>query len=153
MGRAVLRLVGAPRNGVHGTSQDGAEALRSGVAHHRLYSAAVRPPRLASPSGVTRVSKSSSPVTGPAFSVMTPPAVETKVELKGRADSDRYSSATPTRADHLPEGRLLGGIDGEIPVRLYPDPAPGVLAPVGAVGGFPGLRSLIAFGLVCRVVG
>src|SRR3712207_3758754 len=105
------------------------------------------------PSGVTRVRSSSPPVIAPASSVITPPVVETKVELKGRSDSDRDTSATPAGSEHLSEGRLLGGVDAELPVRLYPDPAARVLAPVVAVGGFPCLWSLIALDLICRVVG
>src|SRR5919112_1867499 len=102
------------------------------------------------PPGKTRVSSSSSPVIAPTSSVITPPVVE--------LNEDQLVSATLTstriaRRQHLVECRLLAGIDAEIPVRLYPDPAPRILAPVVAVRGFPSFRSLIAFDLICCVVG
>ncbi len=63
------------------------------------------------------------------------------------------TSVRLARRQHLVECRLLVWVDAEIPLRLYPDPAPRVLAPVVAVGRFPRLRPLIAFDLICRVVG
>src|SRR5918999_1820679 len=103
-----------------------------------------------SPPSVTRVSSSSSPVIAPTSSVITPPVV--------KLNEDQLVSATLTsahiaRRQHLVECRLLVRVDAEIPVRLYPDPAPRIFAPVVAVRGFPRFRSLIAFDLICRIVG
>src|SRR5918998_104600 len=102
------------------------------------------------PSGVRRVSSSSSPVIAPTSSVITPPVVE--------LNEDQLlllilTSTCLARREHLIECRLLVGVEAEIPLRLYPDPAPRILAPVVAVGRSPSLRPLVALGLVGRVVG
>src|SRR5215217_5681359 len=95
-----------------------------------------------SPPGVTRVSSSRSPVMAPTSSVITPPMVE--------LNEDQLVSATLTsvrlaRRQHLVKCCLLVGVDAEVPVRLDPDPPPGVLAPVFAVRRFPRLRPLVPF--------
>jgi hypothetical protein len=63
---------------------------------------------------------------------------------------DAYNAERLRAADTC---RLLVSADVELPVRLYPDPAPRILAPVVAVRRSPRFRSLIVFDRICRVVG
>src|SRR5829696_4378674 len=105
------------------------------------------------PSGVRLVSSSSSPVMAPASSVITPPVVEAKVDRRERLVPSLPKSAGPTRSEHLSERRFLGAVYGEVPVRLYPDPPPSVLAPVVVVRWLPCLRPLVPLRTVLTGVG
>src|SRR5215204_7281602 len=92
---------------------------------------------MARPSCVGRVSSSSSPVTAPASSVMTPPAVEANAL---RSSPAPLTLGGPARRQHPLERPLLGGADRHPPPRLDPHPPAGVLAAVRGVGRPPRLR-------------
>src|SRR5215218_11293043 len=102
------------------------------------------------PSGVARVSSSSSPVIAPTSMVLTPPVVELNED---QLVSVTLTSAHLARRRHLVKCRLLVRVYAEIPVRLYPDPAPRILAPVGVVRWFPRFRALVPLSSVRPCVG
>src|SRR5215207_2660127 len=95
------------------------------------------------PSGVRLVCSSISPVMAPASSVITPPVVETKVDRRERLVPSLPKSAGPTRSEHLSERRFRAAVYGGVPVRLYPEPPPRVLAPVVVVRWVPCLRAFV----------
>src|SRR5215208_2318437 len=102
------------------------------------------------PSGVARVSSSSSPVIAPTSMVITPPVVELNED---QLVSATLPSVRLARRQHLVKCRLLVRVYAEIPVRLYPDPPACILAPVGVVRRFPRFRPLVPLSSVRPCVG